>query len=213
VSDSIDTLDNRGKGKLQSVMERNDLDDFLCNAMLEDRNFEAERGSKIMIMNTAEAVKAEENPDREEIFDYHALPIPHRFFGFDLSIDIMFFDFVSASPDLRGMKTRRPPSSIATNVMLFSRGVANSHERKRYLSSPLHRMRRTWKCGSNCTFTSLLLCGEMKTFNARVLRRWRVIERSDLIVEILDARNPLLFRCKDLESYVQKVCLGPKFSN
>lgn len=34
---------------------------------------------------------------------------------------------------------------------------------------------------------------------------WRVIERSDIIVQIVDARNPLLFRCEDLESYVREV--------
>uniref|UniRef100_A0A8C5GQS8 Large subunit GTPase 1 homolog n=1 Tax=Gouania willdenowi TaxID=441366 RepID=A0A8C5GQS8_GOUWI len=34
---------------------------------------------------------------------------------------------------------------------------------------------------------------------------WRVIERSDVIVQIVDARNPLLFRCLDLESYVKEV--------
>ncbi|XP_078062323.1 large subunit GTPase 1 homolog, partial [Mustelus asterias] len=34
---------------------------------------------------------------------------------------------------------------------------------------------------------------------------WRVIERSDIIVQIVDARNPLLFRCEDLECYVKQV--------
>jgi len=34
---------------------------------------------------------------------------------------------------------------------------------------------------------------------------WRVIERSDLIVQIVDARNPLLFRTEDLEKYVLEV--------
>uniref|UniRef100_A0A8C9VV47 Large subunit GTPase 1 homolog n=1 Tax=Scleropages formosus TaxID=113540 RepID=A0A8C9VV47_SCLFO len=34
---------------------------------------------------------------------------------------------------------------------------------------------------------------------------WRVIERSDVVVQIVDARNPLLFRCPDLESYVKEV--------
>ncbi|XP_064642244.1 large subunit GTPase 1 homolog [Lineus longissimus] len=34
---------------------------------------------------------------------------------------------------------------------------------------------------------------------------WRVIERSDIIVQIVDARNPLLFRCEDLEVYVKEV--------
>lgn len=34
---------------------------------------------------------------------------------------------------------------------------------------------------------------------------WRVVERSDVIVQIVDARNPLLFRCDDLEKYVKEV--------
>lgn len=34
---------------------------------------------------------------------------------------------------------------------------------------------------------------------------WRVIERSDVVVQIVDARNPLLFRCEDLEAYVREV--------
>ncbi|KAK7023624.1 large subunit GTPase 1, partial [Halocaridina rubra] len=34
---------------------------------------------------------------------------------------------------------------------------------------------------------------------------WRVIERSDVVVQIVDARNPLLFRCVDLECYVKEV--------
>lgn len=34
---------------------------------------------------------------------------------------------------------------------------------------------------------------------------WRVVERSDVVVQIVDARNPLLFRCADLEAYVREV--------
>ncbi|MBN3295559.1 LSG1 GTPase, partial [Amia calva] len=34
---------------------------------------------------------------------------------------------------------------------------------------------------------------------------WRVIERSDIVVQIVDGRNPLLFRCLDLEKYVKEV--------
>lgn len=33
---------------------------------------------------------------------------------------------------------------------------------------------------------------------------WRVVERSDVVVQILDARNPLMFRCEDLEKYVKE---------
>lgn len=34
---------------------------------------------------------------------------------------------------------------------------------------------------------------------------WRVVERSHVVVQIVDARNPLLFRCEDLEHYVKEV--------
>ena len=42
--------------------------------------------------------------------------------------------------------------------------------------------------------------------NIEVWRQlWRVLERSHLIVQIVDARNPLRFRCEDLEDYVNDV--------
>ena len=48
--------------------------------------------------------------------------------------------------------------------------------------------------------------------NLEVWRQlWRVIERSDLVVQIVDARNPLLFRSEDLEKYVKEV--SPKKNN
>jgi len=48
--------------------------------------------------------------------------------------------------------------------------------------------------------------------NLEVWRQlWRVLERSDVVVQILDARNPLLFRCADVEDYVKE--LDPKKVN
>ena len=46
--------------------------------------------------------------------------------------------------------------------------------------------------------------------NLEVWRQlWRTLERSDLIVQIVDARNPLTFRSEDLERYVLELN-GPK---
>lgn len=48
--------------------------------------------------------------------------------------------------------------------------------------------------------------------NLEVWRQlWRVIERSDVVVQIVDARNPLMFRSEDLEAYVKDV--EPKKQN
>jgi hypothetical protein len=33
---------------------------------------------------------------------------------------------------------------------------------------------------------------------------WRVVEKSDVVVQVVDARNPMLYRCKALEEYVQQ---------
>ena len=49
--------------------------------------------------------------------------------------------------------------------------------------------------------------------NLQVWRElWRVIERADVLVQLVDARNPLLFRCSDLhklaaETHPQKRCI------
>lgn len=46
--------------------------------------------------------------------------------------------------------------------------------------------------------------------NLEVWRQlWRVVERSHLVVQIVDARNPLRFRCEDLERYVEDIAVRP----
>ncbi|KIH68099.1 hypothetical protein ANCDUO_01568 [Ancylostoma duodenale] len=42
---------------------------------------------------------------------------------------------------------------------------------------------------------------------------WRVVERSDIVVQIVDARNPLLFRSKDLDAYVKEVDPAKQFED
>lgn len=39
---------------------------------------------------------------------------------------------------------------------------------------------------------------------------WRVVERSDILFQVVDARNPLLFRCADLVRYMQEISLRQK---
>lgn len=47
--------------------------------------------------------------------------------------------------------------------------------------------------------------------NLEVWRQlWRVMERSDLVVQIVDARNPLRFWCEDLDHYVQDLNFGDR---
>lgn len=66
-------------------------------------------------------------------------------------------------------------------LLEWRRGLAELQENNDLLLTPFERNLEVWR------------------------QLWRVIERSDLIVQIVDARNPLLFRSIDLEKYVKDV--------
>jgi len=67
------------------------------------------------------------------------------------------------------------------SLLNWRRGLAEMQENDDLLMTPFERNLEVWR------------------------QLWRVIERSDLIVQIADARNPLLFRSEDLEKYVKEV--------
>lgn len=67
------------------------------------------------------------------------------------------------------------------SLLDWRRGLAELQENDDLLMTPFERNIEVWR------------------------QLWRVIERSDLIVQIVDARNPLLFRSDDLEKYVKEV--------
>ncbi|KDR85376.1 hypothetical protein GALMADRAFT_354874 [Galerina marginata CBS 339.88] len=63
----------------------------------------------------------------------------------------------------------------------WRRGLAELQDQENFLLTPFERNLEVWR------------------------QLWRVLERSYLVVQIVDARNPLRFRCEDLEAYVQDV--------
>ncbi|KXJ93335.1 hypothetical protein Micbo1qcDRAFT_188366 [Microdochium bolleyi] len=73
------------------------------------------------------------------------------------------------------------------SFLSWRRGLAELEENQDLLMTPFERNLEVWR------------------------QLWRVIERSDLVVQIVDARNPLMFRSEDLENYVKDV--NPKKEN
>ncbi|KAJ1329702.1 large subunit GTPase 1 [Microdochium nivale] len=73
------------------------------------------------------------------------------------------------------------------SFLTWRRGLAELEENQDLLMTPFERNLEVWR------------------------QLWRVIERSDLVVQIVDARNPLMFRSEDLENYVKEV--NPKKEN
>uniref|UniRef100_A0A4X2MAN0 Large 60S subunit nuclear export GTPase 1 n=1 Tax=Vombatus ursinus TaxID=29139 RepID=A0A4X2MAN0_VOMUR len=87
---------------------------------------------------------------------------------------------------------RRPPWDEGTsaeglqqaereNFLEWRRGLVRLEEEQNLILTPFERNLDFWR------------------------QLWRVIERSDVVVQIVDARNPLLFRCEDLERYVKEI--------
>lgn len=87
---------------------------------------------------------------------------------------------------------RRPPWDESTSpevlqqnerdsFLIWRRELARLEEEQKLILTPFERNLDFWR------------------------QLWRVIERSDVVVQIVDARNPLLFRCPDLEKYVKEV--------
>ena len=87
---------------------------------------------------------------------------------------------------------RRPPWDSGTSkaqlearereaLLEWRRGLADLTENHDLLVTPFERNLEVWR------------------------QLWRVVERSDLLVQIVDARDPLLFRSEDLEKYVKEV--------
>ncbi|KAJ7655003.1 hypothetical protein DFH06DRAFT_1201312 [Mycena polygramma] len=68
-----------------------------------------------------------------------------------------------------------------TAFLDWRRGLAGLQEEDKLLLTPFERNLEVWR------------------------QLWRVLERSHLVVQIVDARNPLRFRCEDLEAYVHDV--------
>ncbi|XP_077146475.1 large subunit GTPase 1 homolog [Ranitomeya variabilis] len=67
------------------------------------------------------------------------------------------------------------------NFLEWRRQLAKLEEEKKLILTPFERNLDFWR------------------------QLWRVLERSDIVVQIVDGRNPLLFRCQDLERYVKEV--------
>ena len=67
------------------------------------------------------------------------------------------------------------------SLLNWRRGLAELQENNDLLMTPFERNLEVWR------------------------QLWRVIERSDLVVQIVDARNPLQFRSEDLEIYVKEI--------
>ncbi|KAH7675317.1 large subunit GTPase 1 protein [Dioscorea alata] len=87
---------------------------------------------------------------------------------------------------------RRPPWNASMSVeeldanerqafLIWRRGLAKLEENEKLVLTPFEKNLDIWR------------------------QLWRVLERSDLLVMVVDARDPLFYRCPDLEAYAREI--------
>jgi len=165
VSDVLSVHGNLAASKLDSVVERDELEEFIDSALLAQRDFTAVRGdARIVGSIVAEAPQVVEETQQSigEIYDYQDLPIPRR----------PRWTKDTAPEELELLERE--------SFLEWRRGLASTESASKLAITPFEKNLNMWR------------------------QLWRVIERSDLVVQIVDSRNPLLFRCRDLQRYVEE---------
>jgi large subunit GTPase 1 len=163
-------------------MERNDLDEFLAMAELGDRDFTAERrGAVVVSMGDGSDPNAAADPNAEERERIRRARVA---------------DAENAHRDKLKVP-RRPPWTRETPP-----DVLDQNERRAFLE---------WRRALAAVEEDERLTLTPFEKNLEIWRQlWRVCERSDIVVQVVDARDPLFYRCPDLEAFVKELDGGRK---
>ncbi|KAL6942241.1 large subunit GTPase 1 [Hanseniaspora vineae] len=162
--------------KLRSVTQESALDDFLSTAELADKDFTADRHSNVQI------IRMDQNTDNV------------RSQGFMMTNE--------AKSELNAKQREHLKDLIVPRRPHWTKEMT-AYELQRLEKEEFLSWRR--KIASLQESNEDLLLTPFER-NIEVWRQlWRVVERSDLVVQIVDARDPLLFRSVDLEKYVKEV--------
>lgn len=162
--------------KLRSVTQETALDEFLSTAELADKDFAADRHSNVKIIRMDNA---------NDSATTHGLTLTNEQRG---TIDAKQRAYakeliVPRRPEWDENMTKYELDRLEKEAFLeWRRKLANLQESNDdLLLTPFERNIEVWR------------------------QLWRVVERSDLVVQIVDARDPLLFRSVDLEKYVKEI--------
>eukprot|EP00198_Chlamydomonas_reinhardtii_P009867 XP_001699204.1 hypothetical protein CHLREDRAFT_206017 [Chlamydomonas reinhardtii] len=155
---------------MQSVLDRNDLDELMAMADLADRDFTAERGQCIVISTgvvdpLAEARREEERAEAEAR-NAHRLALPRR---------------PAWTPDMSAEQLDLQNAQERTAFLSWRRALAHMEEEEKLVLTPFEKNLEVWR------------------------QLWRVLERSDIVVQVVDARDPLLYRSEDLENMAREL--------
>lgn len=181
---TVDPTPNQDNARLnlKSVIAQTNLDEFLEEAELAGKQFVTERRNVALIDN--------EKNSRIDLYGQHERAPRTNNVTFDNSPED---DDKSLSvPRRPKWDTETTPEQLdemeKKTFLTWRRKLARLQENDNITLTPFEKNLEVWR------------------------QLWRVIERSDVVVQILDCRNPLLYLCDDLIKYVEEEFDGKKMS-
>jgi len=180
--------------KMKSVLEMDNLSDFLVQAQLANKDFISEREQFLNIDNVAQEYvptghptgaiihtqdEVRNNQNLDTSFAFHELSVPRR------------------PKWIPGVTTPEELDIMENETFLnWRRGVAMKEEEIAQLAFEQQKLSNV---GHQAHVGASVTPYEK---NLHVWRQlWRVLERSSIVLQIVDARNPLFYLSDDLRSY------------
>lgn len=167
--------DNRTK-HVQSILERNALDEFLETSLALQNDFEKTNNVRILIRQSDQQQRNQETTVTPTAQPAHVprVTIPRR-----------PINYVSGAPE-KIVSTQELVALEENAFFKWRLDLAHIEEQEGRVMTPFERNLQFWR------------------------QLWRVLERSNVVFQILDARNPLFYRCEDLELYATELHTSKK---
>jgi len=182
---TIGVQEETESGKMRSVLEIDDLSDFLHQAELANKDFQSEREQFLNIDNVAQEYVPTGQATAAIIHEDQVIRGPQQHFSFqELSVPRRpkWTPGVTTPEELDAMENE--------SFLEWRRGVARREEEIAARSFATH--------GGGSAGASVTPYEK----NLHVWRQlWRVLERSSVVLQIVDARNPLFYLSEDLRTY------------
>uniref|UniRef100_A0A7S0N025 CP-type G domain-containing protein n=1 Tax=Pyramimonas obovata TaxID=1411642 RepID=A0A7S0N025_9CHLO len=151
-----------------SVVENNDLTEFLEIADLSERDFTAERRNCVVVEDEHEKISAHDVAAKaaaKAMLEHGELMrCPRR------------------PPWTNDMAADELAHRERESFLVWRRALATVEEMQGNVLTPFEKNLEVWR------------------------QLWRVLERSHLVVQVVDARDPLMYRCEDVEAYCRELC-------
>ena len=171
-----------GRPNLTSVMERNDMDEFFALADLANRDFTTERSkARVLSMPGGGNASGVANNVAE---DAHAAADAAAQAEARADAEALHSDSLKVPrrpPWTKDMSVDQLDRNEKAAFLEWRRALAAVEEDERLTLTPFEKNLEIWR------------------------QLWRVCERSDIVVQVVDARDPLFYRCPDLEAYVTEI--------